>query len=164
MLPLTSTINQRYLHLANLMASSSSSSKTMAPPILLILLLTSATLPHTALSRHHSPAVNLPPSTGGGTGLLPWTNPSPSKCSFKLLDLGLCLDVLGGLVHVGFGDAVENHCCPVLEGLLELEAAVCLCTAIKLRLLNLDIYIPLSLQVLITCGKGPPPGWVCPLN
>ncbi|MCL7045509.1 hypothetical protein MKW94_019664 [Papaver nudicaule] len=43
-----------------------------------------------------------------------------------------------------------------------LEAAVCLCTSIRLKLLNLNIFIPLALQVLVTCGKNPPPGFICP--
>lgn len=72
------------------------------------------------------------------------------------------MDVLGGLVHIGLGNPVENACCPVLKGLLELEAAICLCTTIRLKLLNLNIFIPLALQALITCGKTPPPGFVCP--
>ncbi|KAK8577672.1 hypothetical protein V6N13_027939 [Hibiscus sabdariffa] len=60
------------------------------------------------------------------------------------------------------GNPVENACCPILGGLLELEAAVCLCTAIRLKLLNINIFIPLALQALITCGKSPPTGFVCP--
>ncbi|CAL9758029.1 unnamed protein product [Musa acuminata subsp. burmannicoides] len=103
----------------------------------------------------------LPPVEGGGG--LPGASP-PATCSLDHLKLGLCLDVLGGLVHLGAGNPAENVCCPVLHGLLELEAAVCLCTAIKLRILNLDIYIPLALQLLITCGKNPPSGSLCPLN
>ncbi|PWA71368.1 hypothetical protein CTI12_AA271490 [Artemisia annua] len=74
--------------------------------------------------------------------------------------LGACVDVLGGLVHIGLGNPVENVCCPVLQGLLELEAAVCLCTTIRLKLLNLNIFIPLALQALITCGMTPPPGFI----
>ncbi|CAL9077535.1 unnamed protein product [Musa acuminata var. zebrina] len=103
----------------------------------------------------------LPPVEGGGG--LPGASP-PATCSLDHLKLGLCLDVLGGLVHLGAGNPAENVCCPVLHGLLELEAAVCLCTAIKLRILNLDIYIPLALQLLITCGKNPPSGSLCHLN
>ncbi|XP_010258986.1 PREDICTED: 36.4 kDa proline-rich protein-like [Nelumbo nucifera] len=106
----------------------------------------------------------LTPPSGGGSGL-PGINPPPSTsptCPINALKLGLCLDVLGGLVHVGLGNPVENTCCPVLGGLLELEAAVCLCTGIRLKLLNLNIYIPLAIKALITCGKNPPPGYVCP--
>lgn len=86
------------------------------------------------------------------------------KCSINLLKLGLCLDVLGDLIHIGFGNPIQNTCCPILSGLLEVEAAVCLCTAIDLKLLNLNIYIPLALNVLLTCGMNPPPGYVCPVT
>ncbi|GAB2274149.1 hypothetical protein Dimus_008919 [Dionaea muscipula] len=89
--------------------------------------------------------------------------PAPKTCPIDALKLGLCLDVLGGLVHIGIGDPVENVCCPVIQGLLELEAAICLCMAIRLKLLNLNIFLPLALQVLANCGKPPPPGFVCPI-
>lgn len=87
--------------------------------------------------------------------------PQPT-CPIDALKLGLFLDVLGGLVHVGIGNPIENVCCPVIQRLLDLEAAICLCTIIRLRLLNLNTFLPLTLQVLITCGKTPPPGFVCP--
>jgi len=77
------------------------------------------------------------------------------------LKIGACVDLLGGLVHVGLGDPVVNKCCPLLEGLVELEAAVCLCTTIRLRLLNINLVLPLALQLLLTCGKTPPPGYTC---
>lgn len=71
------------------------------------------------------------------------------------------MDLLGGLVHVGLGDPAVNTCCPLLAGLVELEAAVCLCTTIRLKLLNINLYLPLALQLLLTCGKTPPPGYTC---
>lgn len=96
-----------------------------------------------------------PPPHGG--------SPFPQRtCPIDALKLGLCLDVLGGLVHVGIGNPVENVCCPVIQGLLDLEAAICLCTVIRAKLLNLSIFLPIALQVLVTCGKTPPPGFVCP--
>ncbi|CAN0908536.1 36.4 kDa proline-rich protein [Linum grandiflorum] len=97
----------------------------------------------------HSPPMQPPPAT-------------QPTCPIGGLKLGACVDVLGGLVHVGIGNPVENVCCPVIKGLLEIEAAVCLCTSIRLKLLNINIFIPLALQALITCGKTPPPGFVCP--
>ncbi|XP_027337432.1 36.4 kDa proline-rich protein-like [Abrus precatorius] len=101
------------------------------------------------------PTSPYPPPHGGG--------PPPQRtCPIDALKLGLCLDVLGGLVHVGIGNPLENVCCPVIQGLLDLEAAICLCTVIRAKLLNLNVFIPLALQVLITCGKTPPPGFVCP--
>ncbi|KAI9390092.1 hypothetical protein POPTR_008G135860v4 [Populus trichocarpa] len=65
-------------------------------------------------------------------GSIPGVNPPPTTqptCPINALKLGACVDVLGGLVHVGLGNPVENVCCPVLKGLLELEAAICLCTS-----------------------------------
>ncbi|KAJ7944758.1 36.4 kDa proline-rich protein [Quillaja saponaria] len=105
-----------------------------------------------------------PPGGGGGVpGISPPPfTPAPKTCPINALKLGLCVDVLGGLVHIGLGNPVENACCPVLQGLLELEAAICLCTVIRLKVLNLNIFIPLALQALITCGLTPPPGFVCP--
>ncbi|KAF9596299.1 hypothetical protein IFM89_008825 [Coptis chinensis] len=82
-------------------------------------------------------------------------------CPINTLKLGACVDVLGGLIHIGLGDPIENVCHPILGGLLELEAAVCLCTTLRLKLFNLNI-IPFALQALITCGKTPPPGFICP--
>ncbi|KAK3405096.1 hypothetical protein EUGRSUZ_K01352, partial [Eucalyptus grandis] len=70
-------------------------------------------------------------------------------------------DVLGGLVHIGIGSSAKDTCCPVLQGLLDLDAAVCLCTTIKAKLLNISIVIPIALQVLIDCGKTPPSGFQC---
>ncbi|QCD81272.1 36.4 kDa proline-rich protein-like [Vigna unguiculata] len=102
------------------------------------------------------PVVIYPPPSS------PPYSPPHRTCPIDALKLGLCLDVLGGLVHVGIGDPVENVCCPVIQGLLDLEAAICLCTVIRAKLLNLNIFLPLALQVLITCGKTPPPGFVCP--
>lgn len=115
-------------------------------------------------SSSYPPYTSPPPSGGGGGGgggggRVPGLAPT---CPINALKLGLCVDLLGGLVHIGLGNPVENVCCPVLQGLLELEAAVCLCTTIRLKLLNLNIFIPLALQVLATCGLTPPPGFVCP--
>ncbi|XP_075092094.1 36.4 kDa proline-rich protein [Nicotiana tabacum] len=93
--------------------------------------------------------------------------PSPPKetttCPIDTLKLGACVDLLGGLVHIGIGNPVINECCPIIQGLVEIEAAVCLCTTLKLKLLNLNLYVPLALQLLLTCGKTPPPGYTCSL-
>ncbi|XP_054808311.1 36.4 kDa proline-rich protein [Prosopis cineraria] len=107
------------------------------------------------------PVIVYPPPTAPSPPY--WGVPPPQvRCPIDALKLGLCLDVLQGLVHVGIGNPIENICCPVIQGLLELEAAICLCTVIRLKLLNLNIYLPLALQVLATCGLTPPPGFVCP--
>ncbi|KAF5742011.1 36.4 kDa proline-rich protein-like [Tripterygium wilfordii] len=106
------------------------------------------------------PPVTNPPSKGKSCP------PPPAKkdtCPIDTLKLGACVDLLGGLVHIGVGDPAVNQCCPVLQGLAEVEAAVCLCTTLKVKALNLAIYVPIALQLLITCGKTPPPGYTCSL-
>ncbi|XP_061350880.1 36.4 kDa proline-rich protein [Gastrolobium bilobum] len=108
------------------------------------------------------PPVLNPPSTGGKP-CPPPKSPAQATCPIDTLKLGACVDLLGGLVHIGVGDPVVNECCPVLQGLVELEAAVCLCTTLKVKLLNLNIFVPLALQLLVTCGKTPPPGYTCSL-
>ncbi|MBA0773917.1 hypothetical protein Gotri_009166 [Gossypium trilobum] len=109
------------------------------------------------------PPINLPPVTKPPSGKPCPTPPTKDTCPIDTLKLGACVDLLGGLVHIGLGDPVLNQCCPVLSGLAELEAAVCLCTTLKLKVLNLKIYVPLALQLLVTCGKTPPPGYTCSL-
>ncbi|KAK7281615.1 hypothetical protein RIF29_09758 [Crotalaria pallida] len=116
------------------------------------------------------PPINLPPIT-----LPPIVNPpiivkppvtnppAQATCPIDTLKLGACVDLLGRFVHIGIGDPIVNQCCPIFQGLVELEAAVCLCTTLKLKYLNLNIYVPLALQLLITCGKTPPPGYTCSL-
>ncbi|KAG6660473.1 hypothetical protein CIPAW_03G108900 [Carya illinoinensis] len=89
------------------------------------------------------------------------TPQGPQTCPIDTLKLGACVDVLGGLVHVGIGSSAKDTCCPVLQGLLDLDAAVCLCTTIKAKLLNLNIIIPIALELLVGCGKTPPPGFKC---
>nr|CAD1840133.1 unnamed protein product [Ananas comosus var. bracteatus] len=115
------------------------------------------------------PVVGPPTTPSPGSGATPCPPPPvtpvtpapPASCPVDTLKLGACVDLLGGLVHIGIGDPVVNKCCPLLEGLVEIEAAVCLCTTIKIKLLNINIYLPLALQLLLTCGKTPPPGYTC---
>lgn len=104
------------------------------------------------------PVLPKPPS---GKPCPPPPGPVKETCPIDTLKLGACVDLLGGLVHVGLGNPVVNECCPILSGLVELEAAVCLCTTLKVKLLNLKIFVPLALQLLVTCGKSPPPGYTC---
>ncbi|GLJ25604.1 hypothetical protein SUGI_0490480 [Cryptomeria japonica] len=89
-------------------------------------------------------------------------NTSSGKCPLDALKLGACVDVLSGLVHVGIGDPVVNQCCPVIQGVLGLEAALCLCTTIRAKLLNLNILLPVALELIIGCGKTVPKGFKCP--
>jgi hypothetical protein len=53
-------------------------------------------------------------------------------------------------------------CCSILGGLADLEAAVCLCTAIKANVLGISLDIPVKLSLLVNyCGKNLPSGFIC---
>ncbi|KDP25644.1 hypothetical protein JCGZ_20800 [Jatropha curcas] len=94
----------------------------------------------------------------------PFPNPTPAKksCPRDALKLGVCAKLLNGAVGGVVGNPPDHPCCSVLQGLVDLEAAVCLCTAIKANILGININIPISLSLLInTCGKQLPSDFIC---
>uniref|UniRef100_A0ACD5Z242 Uncharacterized protein n=1 Tax=Avena sativa TaxID=4498 RepID=A0ACD5Z242_AVESA len=89
------------------------------------------------------------------------TPPSYSKCPKNALKLAACADVLG-LVSAEAGHPPAEPCCSILGGLADLEAAVCLCTAIKANVLGISLDIPVKLSLLVNyCGKNLPSGFIC---
>ncbi|KAG5228922.1 HyPRP family protein [Salix suchowensis] len=93
----------------------------------------------------------------------PSSSSSGGKCPKDALKLGVCANLLGSLLNVTIGTPPVTPCCSVIEGLLDLEAAVCLCTAIKANVLGINLNIPLSLSLLLNvCGKTVPKGFQCP--
>jgi hypothetical protein len=109
-----------------------------------------------------------PPSTPGGrkgkgcppppTPATPTPSPSSDKCPIDALKLGACVDILGNEVHVGDANV---KCCPLVKGVAGLSAAACLCTALKAKVLDLSVYVPIALEVLLNCGCAVPPGYKC---
>ncbi|XP_055828807.1 14 kDa proline-rich protein DC2.15-like [Solanum dulcamara] len=90
---------------------------------------------------------------GGGSG--------QGKCPRDALKLGVCANVLN-LVNVIVGSPPTLPCCSLIQGLVDLEAAVCLCTAIRANVLGINLNVPLSLSlVLNSCGRNPPNGFTC---
>ena len=88
-------------------------------------------------------------------------SPSYNKCPKNALKLAACADVLG-LVSAEVGQPPVEPCCSILGGLADLEAAVCLCTAIKANVLGINIDIPVKLSLLVNyCGKNVPSGFIC---
>nr|CAD1825831.1 unnamed protein product [Ananas comosus var. bracteatus] len=77
----------------------------------------------------------------------------------RRLKFGVCIDCLGNEIHLG-DPAVQ--CCPLISGLAGVAAAACLCTTIKAKLLDINVYLPLVFKLLITCGYSIPPGYTCP--
>ncbi|KAK2356192.1 hypothetical protein P8452_76068 [Trifolium repens] len=82
-------------------------------------------------------------------------------CPRDTIKLGVCADVLG-LINVQLGKPPKTPCCSLLDGLANLEAAVCLCTALKANVLGINLNIPINLSLVLNyCGKGVPKGFVC---
>lgn len=82
-------------------------------------------------------------------------------CPRDTLKLAVCANVLG-LVDVTVGNPITSPCCALLSGLADLEAAACLCTAIKANVLGLNLEVPVALSVLLSaCQKTVPPGFQC---
>ncbi|CAN6294348.1 unnamed protein product [Urochloa humidicola] len=93
--------------------------------------------------------------------------PTPSghhnhgSCPRDALKLGVCANVLG-LVKAKVGSPPYQPCCSLLDGLVDLEAAVCLCTAIKANILGINLNLPIDLSLILNnCGKGCPSDFHC---
>lgn len=83
------------------------------------------------------------------------------KCPNDALKLGVCANVLN-LVDVVVGSPPTLPCCSLIQGLVDLEAALCLCTAIRANVLGINLNIPVALSlVLNNCGKEVPTGFEC---
>ncbi|XP_008786990.1 14 kDa proline-rich protein DC2.15-like [Phoenix dactylifera] len=103
-----------------------------------------------------------------GCGVCPGPTPKPpsrskGKCPIDTLKLGVCANVLNGLINLNLGKPPKKPCCSLIKGLADLEAAVCLCTALKANILGIKLNIPVDLSLLINyCGKKVPTGFQCP--
>ncbi|XP_004291441.1 PREDICTED: pEARLI1-like lipid transfer protein 1 [Fragaria vesca subsp. vesca] len=89
--------------------------------------------------------------------------PTPAKetCPRDTLKLGVCADLLG-LVNVQIGSPASSPCCALLQGLVDAEAALCLCTALKANILGINLNVPISLSLLLSaCQKEVPPNFKC---
>lgn len=118
--------------------------------------------PPTPTPSPPTPTPSPPTPTPAPTPPTPTPSPAPSSsdtCPIDTLKLGVCLDLLGNELHIG--DA-SVKCCPLVQGVAGLTAAACLCTAIKAKVLNLALYVPLALKLLVNdCGCAVPPGYTC---
>lgn len=91
-------------------------------------------------------------------------SPPPAKatCPKDALKLGVCANLLNDLIHLVVGTPPKTPCCTLIQGLADLEAAVCLCTAIKANILGINLNVPVSLSLLLNyCGKQVPSGFQC---
>ncbi|CAN4127560.1 unnamed protein product [Withania somnifera] len=93
----------------------------------------------------------------------PSTPSSKGKCPKDTLKLKVCANLLNDLVHLVIGSSpAKTECCSLIQGLADLDAALCLCTAIKANVLGINLNVPLSLNLLLNnCGKYPPKNFQC---
>ncbi|KAJ4803043.1 Bifunctional inhibitor/lipid-transfer protein/seed storage 2S albumin superfamily protein [Rhynchospora pubera] len=96
----------------------------------------------------------------------PAPKPTPSgsgtTCPVDALKLGVCANVLD-LIKAKVGKPPVVPCCSLLEGLVDLEAAVCLCTALKASVLGINLNLPINLNLVLNyCNKSCPSGFTCP--
>ncbi|KAM7525593.1 hypothetical protein LguiA_015495 [Lonicera macranthoides] len=109
----------------------------------------------TLVTSTHTPCPPPPPTT-------PSHHHKKATCPKDTLKLGVCANLLGDLVHLVVGTPPKTPCCSLIEGLVDLEAAVCLCTAIKANVLGINLNVPVSLSLLLNyCGKKVPSGFQC---
>ncbi|RHN76951.1 putative bifunctional inhibitor/plant lipid transfer protein/seed storage helical [Medicago truncatula] len=115
--------------------------------------------PSTTPKASPPPTAITPPSTTPKSS--PPTPSTAQKCPSDTLKLGVCADVLG-LVNVIVGNPASSKCCTLIQGLADLDAAVCLCTAIKANVLGINLNVPVTLSLLLSaCQKSVPNGFQC---
>ncbi|XP_061344035.1 14 kDa proline-rich protein DC2.15-like isoform X4 [Gastrolobium bilobum] len=84
------------------------------------------------------------------------------SCPRDALKLGVCANVLNGLLNVTLGQPPVTPCCTLLQGLVDLEAAVCLCTALRANILGISLNLPISLSLLLNvCSRQVPRNFQC---
>ncbi|CAJ1962722.1 unnamed protein product [Sphenostylis stenocarpa] len=76
-------------------------------------------------------------------------SPPPRECP----EVGICIDVLNGLGGRLFGS--KKRLLPLLGGLIEADAILCICDVLKSRILGIPILVQLVLQQILTmCGNN----------
>ncbi|KAF2572789.1 hypothetical protein F2Q70_00002649 [Brassica cretica] len=73
----------------------------------------------------------------------PHANNPKHSCPRDAVKIGVCAKVLK-LVDLTLGDPPVKPCCSLIEGLADLEAAVCLCTALKANVLGINLKLPIN--------------------
>ncbi|XP_045790415.1 14 kDa proline-rich protein DC2.15-like [Trifolium pratense] len=93
----------------------------------------------------------------------PTPTPSSGSCPRDTLKFGVCANVLGALLNITIGQPPVTPCCSLLNGLVDLEAAACLCTALKANILGIiHVDLPISLSLLLNvCSRKVPHDFQC---
>ncbi|KAI3706934.1 hypothetical protein L6452_25029 [Arctium lappa] len=90
-------------------------------------------------------------------------SPAEATCPTNALKFGVCAGFLSNLVAgITVGTPPSIPCCNLLSGLVQFEAAACLCQALKANVLGINLDASNSLNlVLNNCGNGVPSGFQC---
>ncbi|KAI3822304.1 hypothetical protein L1987_09893 [Smallanthus sonchifolius] len=92
------------------------------------------------------------------------SDPEPeATCPVNGLKFGACAGVLNNFLNgTVVGTPPTLPCCSLFFGLVNFEAATCLCNAIKANVLGVNLDVPASLSLLLNnCGKEVPSGFKC---
>ncbi|KAF2913130.1 hypothetical protein DAI22_10g065700 [Oryza sativa Japonica Group] len=74
------------------------------------------------------------------------------RCPINALKLRVC-------ANIGYG---PDDCCSLLSGIADLDAAICLCTAVKANVLGIRVNLPVDLGLILNkCGKTYPTDFTC---
>ncbi|KAF7038825.1 hypothetical protein CFC21_048940 [Triticum aestivum] len=113
-----------------------------------------------AIVHGHPPIVPTPPLVP--TLVVALTPSNGGSCPINPLKITVCSNVLL-LLKLRINVPETEQCCPLLSGLADLDAAVCICTAIKANLLGIiNIDIPVDLTLLLNhCNKTYPSSFTC---
>ncbi|CAN7000751.1 unnamed protein product, partial [Brassica oleracea var. botrytis] len=87
-------------------------------------------------------------------------------CPRNALQIGACTNVLNAIdLTLGNPPPPVPPCCSLIAGLADLEAAVCLCTALDVNVLGINVHLPIDISVLFNaCSRFAPPSFQCPFK
>ncbi|PNX59735.1 proline-rich protein, partial [Trifolium pratense] len=101
-----------------------------------------------------------PPSTPPSIPPPPKVTPTtPPTCDIR--KLSVCVDLLD-IFKVVIGGPRSTPCCQFINGLVGLDASVCVCAALKANVLGVIFNLTATLQLLLNqCGHVQPANYIC---
>ncbi|BAT10453.1 Os10g0349400 [Oryza sativa Japonica Group] len=134
---------------------------TVVAPILALSLLLFAVIVRGCTPNCSGEQVVPTPPTAVPTPLHHGGHGEHGRCPINALKLRVCANVLNRLVDVKIGHGPDD-CCSLLSGIADLDAAVCLCTAVKANVLGIRVNLPVDLSLILNkCGKSCPSDFTC---
>ncbi|XP_013619913.1 PREDICTED: putative lipid-binding protein AIR1 [Brassica oleracea var. oleracea] len=85
-------------------------------------------------------------------------------CPRNALQIGACTNVLNAIdFTLRSPPPPVPPCCWLIAGLADLEAAVCLCTALDVNVLGINVHLPIDISILFhACSRFAPQSFQCP--